>query len=239
MTPNRNHILSSALSDLGRYLEFYAASGRGRIEYGPRSLEIINEFVRGPVQGLGPVRAEMGDCRRCPLAEGRTNVVFGEGDEQADLVFVGEGPGEDEDRLGKPFVGKAGELLTRIIEAMTLTRDRVYIANIVKCRPPKNRDPLTEEIERCLPFLFKQLAAIRPKVIVTLGNVPTKTLLQTETGIMRLRGKWHELALPGGSGVDLMPTFHPAFLLRNSSRKREVWDDMQQVMNRLGLRRGE
>jgi len=220
---------------LADYLEFYRGQPFGRVQVSARTPGLLDALFTPTTGDLGAVRAELGDCRRCALAEGRTNLVFGEGSATAELVFVGEGPGFEEDVQGRPFVGQAGELLTKIIAAMTLERDRVYIANIVKCRPPGNRDPRPDEIATCLPFLMRQLMAIAPRVVVTLGNVPTRTLLRTETGITRLRGRWHHLDLPDGRRVDVMPTFHPAFLLRNAAKKREVWQDVQLVMDRLGL----
>jgi len=181
-------------------------------------------------QSLTDVREELGDCQRCSLCTGRKNIVFGNGDEAARLMFVGEGPGAEEDRQGEPFVGKAGQLLNRMINAMGLSRERVYIANIVKCRPPGNRDPEVDEIEACEPFLRKQIDAIKPDVIVALGRYASQRLAGSEMPISRLRGQWKSYA-----GIDLMPTFHPAYLLRNPSGKRPVWEDLQQVMRRLGL----
>ncbi|HUT56047.1 MAG TPA: uracil-DNA glycosylase [bacterium] len=184
-----------------------------------------------PAELLREIRRELGDCARCPLAKGRTNIVFGDGDPFARVMFVGEGPGEDEDAQGVPFVGKAGRLLTDIIEkGMKLKRSEVYIANIVKCRPPGNRDPEPAEKDQCFPFLDKQIEAIRPRVIVALGKVAAHALLNVETPISRLRGNWHEY-----KGIPVMPTFHPSYLLRNASAKREVWEDIKQVMERLGL----
>jgi uracil-DNA glycosylase family 4 len=181
---------------------------------------------------LEQIRAELGDCKRCKLCTTRTNIVFGTGNPKAELVFVGEGPGADEDAQGVPFVGKAGQLLTKMIEAMGYARDEVYICNVVKCRPPGNRNPEPDEIAACEPFLKAQLAAIRPKAIVALGKFAAQTLLRDETSISRLRGHWRDY-----EGVPLMPTFHPAYVLRNEedkSVKRQVWDDLQQVMARLG-----
>ena len=177
---------------------------------------------------LDDIREDLGACTRCPLCRTRTHIVFGEGAADARLVFVGEGPGFDEDQCGRPFVGAAGQLLTKIIAAMNLSRETVYIANIVKCRPPDNRNPNPEEIRQCLPFLKRQLAAIKPVVICALGSVPARTLLDTETSISRLRGRFHEFM-----GIPTMPTFHPAYLLRNPERKRDVWNDVQQIMRRL------
>jgi uracil-DNA glycosylase len=180
------------------------------------------------LDNLGAIRAELGDCRRCALAQGRMHIVFGSGDPKADLVFVGEGPGREEDLSGEPFVGPAGELLTRIITAMKLTRQVVYICNVVKCRPPRNRLPQPEEMAACMPFLKAQLRAIGPKVICTLGACATQALLETDTPISKLRGRFHNY---GESR--LMPTFHPAYLLRHPEAKRAVWNDMQQIMKVL------
>ena len=185
----------------------------------------------GPADGLAAVREELGNCTRCKLFKGRSNIVFGEGDPKAVLVFVGEGPGREEDEQGRPFVGAAGQLLTDIIvKGMKLGRQDVYICNIVKCRPPDNRNPEPDEIEACEPFLKKQLQAINPGVIVALGNVAVKTLLKTGEGITSLRGKWRAY-----NGIPLMPTFHPAYLLRNPRDKKLVWEDIQQVMEKLGI----
>ncbi len=181
---------------------------------------------------LEALRAHVGDCRRCNLHEGRTNLVFGEGNEKARLVFVGEGPGFEEDKSGRPFVGKAGQLLTRIIEnGMGLTRDAVYICNVVKCRPPGNRDPNPDEIETCLPFLKSQLAVIGPEVICAMGRVSCRALLGDDFRITRDRGHWRDY-----EGIPLMPTFHPAYLLRNPAAKRPVWDDVKSIMEKLGLK---
>lgn len=174
------------------------------------------------------VRAALGDCTRCKLHTGRTNLVFGVGSPDASLMFVGEGPGADEDLQGEPFVGRAGQLLTQIIGAMGYTRDQVYIANVVKCRPPGNRNPEPDEIAQCVPFLHAQIAAIRPRVIVALGKFAAQTLLATDTPISQLRGRFHQLG-----DVAVMPTFHPSYLLRNPGAKREVWEDMKQVMGKL------
>ncbi len=179
---------------------------------------------------LGDIRADMGDCRRCCLHATRQNLVFGEGNPQTDLVFVGEAPGADEDQQGKPFVGRAGQLLTKIIEAMGLKREQVYICNILKCRPPGNRNPLPEEILACEPFLIRQLEAIGPQVICTLGTFAARTLLKTEAPITVLRGRFHDY-----HGIPLMPTYHPAYLLRNPSAKKQVWEDVQQIMKRLKI----
>jgi uracil-DNA glycosylase family 4 len=180
---------------------------------------------------LDALRDLIGDCRRCKLWRGRTHVVFGEGSPKTRLVFVGEGPGRDEDLEGRPFVGEAGKLLTRIIEdGMRLKREGVYICNVVKCRPPNNRDPEADEIETCLPFLKKQLSLIRPQVICTLGRIAAQGLLGRDFKITQERGKWLSFM-----GIPLMPTFHPAYLLRNPSAKRQVWEDVQEIMKHLGL----
>jgi uracil-DNA glycosylase family 4 len=182
---------------------------------------------------LEDVRAELGDCQRCKLAGGRTNIVFGAGDARASLMFVGEAPGADEDRRGEPFVGAAGQLLDRMIEAMGWTRDTVYIANVLKCRPPGNRDPEPDEVAACEPFLARQIEAVSPRVIVTLGRPATNLLLHSDAPISALRGRFHEYR-----GIRVMPTFHPAFLLRNPERKRDTWGDLRLViaeLDRLGI----
>ncbi|MES1256176.1 MAG: uracil-DNA glycosylase [Acidobacteriota bacterium] len=180
-------------------------------------------------EALALLRADIGDCTRCKLhALGRTQVVFGSGNPAANLMFVGEAPGADEDVQGVPFVGRAGQLLTKIIEAIALTREDVYIANVIKCRPPQNRNPEPDEIATCEPFLFRQIDAIKPIVIVALGKFATQTLLRSEDPISRLRGRVFEYR-----GAKLVPTFHPAYLLRNPSSKREVWEDMKLVKSLL------
>lgn len=170
-------------------------------------------------------------CQKCRLHESRTQVVFGSGNPQADLVFVGEAPGQDEDRLGEPFVGAAGQLLTRIIAAMGLSREQVYILNVVKCRPPQNRNPLPDEVAACRPILLEQLAYLRPRVLCALGTFAAQALLQTEERISRLRGRFHSM-----DDIPVMPTYHPAYLLRNPQGKRAVWNDVQQIQRLLGLR---
>jgi DNA polymerase len=179
---------------------------------------------------LPRIREDIGDCARCKLHKGRTKIVFGTGNPSADLMFVGEGPGRDEDLSGEPFVGRAGKLLTDMIKAMGLQREDVYIANVVKCRPPENRLPEKDEITTCSPFLMRQIDAIKPKVICTLGSCSAQTLLQTAQGISKLRGEWFDFR-----GAKLMPTYHPAYLLRNPGAKPEVWKDLQKVMAVLGL----
>ena len=184
---------------------------------------------------LSALDADAQVCTECGLHAERNTVVFGVGNPNADLMFIGEAPGADEDRQGEPFVGRAGQLLTKIIEAMKLTRDDVYIANVLKCRPPGNRNPEPDEVETCSPYLIRQIELIQPKVIVALGSFAAKMLLDTKTGITALRGQFHEYALANQSDNTpvIMPTFHPAYLLRNPNAKREVWEDMQQVMELL------
>jgi uracil-DNA glycosylase family 4 len=179
---------------------------------------------------LEQVREEIGECTRCKLHKGRNSIDFGVGSPKARLMFVGEAPGEDEDIQGFPFVGKAGQLLTKMIEAMGLRRDDVYICNTVKCRPPNNRNPEPDELAACEPFLKGQLAAVKPEVIVTLGKFAAQALLRDQTPITRLRGQWREY-----EGVPVMPTFHPAYLLRSPGEKPKVWDDLKQVMKKLDL----
>ena len=186
-------------------------------------------FSKNAAEALVAIREDIGDCTRCKLhALGRTQVVFGVGNPDADLMFVGEAPGADEDEQGIPFIGRAGQLLTRIIEAINLRRDDVYIANIIKCRPPQNRNPEPDEVASCEPFLFHQIDVIKPKVIVALGKYAAQTLLRRETPISRLRGQVFDYR-----GAKLVPTFHPAYLLRNPSSKREVWEDMKLVKRLL------
>lgn len=175
-------------------------------------------------ESMEDLRAAVENCRACPLHESRTNVVFGAGNEDARLVFVGEAPGADEDRQGQPFVGRAGQKLTQIIEAIGLSRPEVYIANVLKCRPPGNRNPLPEEIRACEPHLIEQLRLMKPKVICALGTFAAQTLLRTNQSISRLRGRFHTY-----QNVKLMPTYHPAYLLRNPKSKRQVWEDVQMV----------
>jgi uracil-DNA glycosylase len=187
-------------------------------------------FSRNAVEALGVVRAEIGDCTRCKLhAQGRTQIVFGVGNPDADLMFVGEAPGADEDLQGIPFVGRAGQLLTKIIEAIGLKREDVYIANVIKCRPPGNRNPEQDEVATCEPFLFQQIDIIKPKVIVALGTFASRALLRSLDPISRLRGRVYDYR-----GAKLVPTFHPAYLLRNPASKRETWEDMKVVRRLLG-----
>ncbi len=209
------------IGDLKAYLEYLKGMG---IDSLPSSE--IGHVAPPPsrILTLAEVREELGDCKRCKLHRTRRTIVFGEGNEKATLMFIGEGPGYDEDVQGRPFVGRAGQLLTKIIESIHLSREEVYIANIIKCRPPQNRNPEPDEIRSCNPFLTKQINAIRPKIICALGTFSAQTLLKTDTKISALRGKFYDL-----EGIKVIPTYHPAFLLRNPERKREVWEDMKKI----------
>jgi DNA polymerase len=182
----------------------------------------------GNASALQGIRDEIGDCRRCKLAPHRTNIVFGSGNPNAELVFVGEAPGFDEDQQGLPFVGRAGQLLTKIIESIDLKRADVYICNVLKCRPPDNRNPEPDEVLACNPFLKHQLAVIRPKIVCCLGTFAAQTVLQTTSSISKLRGRFHDI-----DGVRIIATFHPAYLLRSPDKKREVWEDMKQIRAEL------
>ncbi len=180
-------------------------------------------------RGLTVIREDLGDCKRCKLHSGRTNIVYGVGSPTAEICFVGEGPGADEDLQGEPFVGRAGQLLTQMIKAMGLEREDVYICNVVKCRPPNNRDPEPDEVTACSPFLIRQVRAVGPKVIVTLGKHAAHTVLNVKTPITRLRGTWGAF-----DGIPVMPTFHPSFLLRDPTQKKFAWEDLKAVLHHLG-----
>ncbi|MGC8604547.1 MAG: uracil-DNA glycosylase [Desulfomonilaceae bacterium] len=191
------------------------------------------ETSKNSEEELAAVRAELGDCRRCRLSQGRHHLVFGEGSPVARLMFVGEGPGADEDREGRPFVGRAGQLLNRMIMAMGLDRSKVYIANVVKCRPPGNRDPESDEIDTCLPYLRAQIRAISPEVIVGLGRIAVSSLLGRKVSLTKIRGNFSYV-----NGIPIMPTYHPSFLLRKGldrKWKAEAWEDLRKVMALLGL----
>jgi DNA polymerase len=188
--------------------------------------------VADPVAALQLIREDIGDCKRCKLSEqGRKQIVFGVGDARAELMFVGEAPGADEDQQGEPFVGRAGQLLNNMIKAMGIAREQVYIANVVKCRPPSNRTPERDECDTCSPFLMRQIAVVQPKVIVALGAVAAKNLLAVQSSLGDLRGRWFEYR-----GCKLAVTYHPAFLLRDPRQKAEAWKDLQMVMKELGLK---
>jgi DNA polymerase len=220
------------LDELTQTLKQMADEGLRGVPGSPECLEIVSHWGCGrawapaaAAETLEDIRTHIGDCQRCKLCCSRTNIVFGTGDPQARLMFIGEGPGQDEDRAGEPFVGAAGQLLDRIIEAIALRRQDVYIANVVKCRPPGNRLPQPDEIATCSPFLRRQIAAIRPLFICTLGSCAAQTLLSTSQAVSRLRGRFFDF-----EGIRLLPTFHPAYLLRNPEKKREVWEDMKLLM---------
>jgi len=219
----RSLIAQIGVSDLGH---------GGSAKSAPRRSEVHRPKIScGPADspdGLAAVREEMEKCHRCPLGKGRKNLVFGEGNPHADLVFVGEAPGADEDEQGRPFVDRAGQLLTKIIAAMGLKREDVYICNILKCRPPGNRNPQPDEIAACEPYLVRQLQAISPRFVCALGSFAARTLLKTESPITSLRGRFHDY-----HGIRLMPTYHPAYLLRNPDAKKLVWQDVQMIMKEL------
>lgn len=221
-------VQSTAREEIKYLVQFIRAHAEAAQEFPP--LRVRYRIRRETnVQSMEEVERELGDCRRCPLHRDRTHIVFGEGSVGAKLVFVGEAPGADEDRQGRPFVGKAGQLLTRIIEAMGMRREDVYICNVLKCRPPGNRTPLPQEMEICGPFLEKQLSVIRPTVICALGSVAAKALLKKDAPITALRGRFHDYR-----GIPCLPTYHPAYLLRNPAAKKQVWQDMKMIMERLG-----
>ena len=209
------------ITDLKNYLEYLKGMGIDSLFV---SGEASQEVSQSNVQTLDEIRRELGDCRRCKLHRTRRTIVFGEGNEKATLMFIGEGPGYDEDVQGRPFVGKAGQLLTKIIQSIHREREEVYITNIIKCRPPQNRNPEPDEIQSCHPFLEKQIQSIQPKMICALGTFAAQTLLSTNAKITALRGRFFDLG-----GIKVLPTYHPAYLLRNPERKREVWDDMKQI----------
>jgi uracil-DNA glycosylase family 4 len=229
--------MTDSRQQIGEHLRFFAELGVAGVSSQPRPLPIVRRtpavdsespvrVCAGASDALAAVRADVGDdCSRCKLhALGRRQVVFGVGNPDADLMFVGEAPGADEDVQGIPFVGRAGQLLTKMIAAIQMERDQVYIANVIKCRPPGNRNPEPDEIATCEPFLLRQIDAVRPKVIVALGAFAAKTLLKTEDPISRLRGRVYEF-----HGAKLIPTFHPSFLLRSPDRKRDAWEDLKRA----------
>ena len=217
--------INELISDLRTYLEYLKGMGITSL---PVTENAPPKALRSEALTLADVRTELGDCKRCKLHRTRKTIVFGEGNEKATLMFIGEGPGYDEDMQGRPFVGRAGQLLTKIIESINLSREEVYIANIIKCRPPQNRNPESDEIESCNPFLMKQIRLIQPRIICALGTFSAQTLLKTDTKITALRGKLYDL-----EGIKVIPTYHPAFLLRNPERKREVWEDMKKIAELL------
>jgi DNA polymerase len=238
-------------NDIKAVLEFYQALGFERLPIGSNELRVTSNKFKDKEKNsslssgsslvtrhslldkqaaLDALRAEIGDCRMCKLFKGRKNLVFGEGSPDADLMFIGEGPGREEDLQGRPFVGEAGQLLTKLIEKMGFKREDVYIGNIVKCRPPLNRDPEEDEINTCLSFIEKQVEIISPKVIMSLGRISSHALTGTNIPITKLRGHFYEY-----KGIPLMPTFHPAYLLRNRSDKILTWNDALKVLEKLGI----
>ncbi len=245
--------LAGTLEELSAYLRYQKILGVESLALSRAGLEALENLDRLPRRNPGPASTpgsaerspapespsdleelarRAGECARCGLSRSRNQVVFGEGAAQAALMFIGEGPGRDEDLSGRPFVGRAGQLLTRIIKAMGFERDRIYITNVVKCRPPNNRDPKPEESAACRDWLDRQLALIKPEVIVALGRVAAHNLLGTEEPISRLRGRFHDL-----NGIPVMPTFHPSYLLRQSDPRgprKMVWEDMKNVLKRMG-----
>jgi len=232
--PDERELLAGALKN---YLEDLRDSGVDELPYGasaplavaqPEYSAVPAEARTAAAESLEDIFADLGECRRCPLCESREKIVFGVGSKNAPVLFVGEAPGRDEDLQGEPFVGEAGQLLTKMIIAMGYERSEVYICNLLKCRPPGNRNPLPEEIAQCSPFLLRQVKAIAPKAIVALGTFSAQTLLCSQEPISRLRGRFHDY-----HGIPLMPTFHPAYLLRSPEKKREAWADLQQVMKLL------
>ena len=220
--------VNEMIGNLKSYLEYLKGMG---IAFLPTSEGDSEEATRTEILTLAEVRKELGDCKRCKLHRARRTIVFGEGNEKSSLMVIGEGPGYDEDVQGRPFVGKAGQLLTKILQSINLTREEVYITNIVKCRPPQNRNPEPDEIQSCNPFLMKQIAVIQPRIICALGAFSAQTLLKTDTKITALRGKLFDL-----EGIKVIPTYHPAFLLRNPERKREVWEDMKKIAELMQTR---
>jgi uracil-DNA glycosylase family 4 len=213
--------LPEILESLKTHFEYRKTCGINYFQK-PEEQKIILSEDNQPL--LDRVVEEIGDCRRCKLHPTRKNIVFGSGNPGARLMLVGEAPGAEEDEQGMPFVGKAGQLLTKIIEAIDLKRSDVYIANILKCRPPSNRNPEEDEMKTCIPFLEKQIKIIAPEIVCTLGNIATRAMLATDMGITKLRGRFHER-----SGLKVMPTYHPSYLLRDQSKKRETWEDMKKV----------
>ncbi len=227
-----------ALGDLAQWLAYLGEIGVRELRVAPVRAPQVRQAIDAlaeprptdPARRLAEIRADLGECTRCKLHRGRTKLVFGVGNPEARLMFVGEGPGAEEDLSGEPFVGRAGRKLDEMIRAIGLDRPDVYIANVVKCRPPDNRDPEPDEIETCAPFLARQIEAVRPRVIVTLGAPATRTLLGTRVGITKLRGTWHEYR-----GIPVMPTYHPAFLLRQYTpeNRRKVFDDLKAARARM------
>ena len=231
MTSLESEIITT-LEDIKTFFRLLAENGCQGFECSTESLKKIKSWERKERRApetLEEIRTNLGDCKRCRLSEKRKNIVFGAGDPHAKLMFVGEGPGYDEDQMGEPFVGAAGKLLTKIIEAINHTREQVYICNIIKCRPPGNRNPMPDEIETCFPFLKRQIASVKPDIICALGTFAAQTLLETKSPISKLRGSFYDYM-----GSKVLPTYHPAYLLRNPEKKRDVWEDMKKLMKAMG-----
>ena len=232
MTSFESEIITT-LEEIKTFFRLLAENGYQGFDCSTESLEKIKRWGRKEERAsetLVEIRTDLGDCKRCRLSEKRKNIVFGEGDPHAKLMFVGEGPGYDEDQIGEPFVGAAGKLLTKIIEAINHTREQVYICNIIKCRPPGNRNPKPDEIEVCFPFLKRQIASVKPDIICALGTFAAQTLLETKSPISKLRGSFYDYM-----GSKVLPTYHPAYLLRNPEKKRDVWEDMKKLMKVIGV----
>ncbi len=228
---NRKQTINDIVEEIDNTLKYMEGLGCRGFDCSAKSLDTIEKWgntVTIADETLESIRTDIGNCKRCTLCQKRTNIVFGAGDPKARLVFVGEGPGYEEDKSGEPFVGAAGKLLTKIIEAINLTREKVYICNIIKCRPPGNRNPMPDEIKTCFPFLKRQLLVIKPDFICALGTFAAQTLLETKQPISRLRGHFHDYM-----GIRVMPTYHPAYLLRNANKKREVWEDMKVLIKEM------
>lgn len=240
---NRTEIIEGLRKTLEFYqelgFEYLPIKGELRVKSSELRGRILNSKLQTPNSKLNKesalklLREEVGDCKRCKLSNGRKNIVFGEGRPHAELMFVGEGPGRDEDIQGRPFVGDAGRLLTKLIEKMGFKREEVYIANIVKCRPPMNRDPEEEEINTCKPFIEEQIKIINPKVIMALGRISAQSLLNTKIPISKLRGRFYDYFGKLNVNIPVMPTFHPAYLLRNPKDKWLTWEDAQKVLEKI------
>ena len=230
MTPKSSPDIIQEIYD---YLSFLKDMGASGFECSAKTLGTLLSWEKPVItadDNLDGIKADLLNCQRCKLHKTRQHIVFGSGNPNARLVFIGEAPGGDEDRQGEPFVGAAGRLLTKIIEAIQLSRDQVYICNIIKCRPPNNRNPESDEIGACFGFLKRQLDAVKPEFICTLGKFAAQVLLKTEVPISKLRGRFYDY-----NGIRLLPTYHPAFLLRNPEQKRDVWEDMKLLMKAMGI----
>lgn len=226
-----SQVFKETVEELNNTFQFLAETGWKGFDCSEESLTKIEKWGGEDIklsETLEEIRVDLGDCQRCRLSKQRKHIVFGSGNPYARLVFVGEGPGYDEDQKGEPFVGAAGQLLTKIIEAIKFTRKQVYICNIIKCRPPGNRNPMSDEIRTCFPFFKRQILAIKPEFICALGTFAAQTLLETKIPISKLRGQFHNYM-----GIKVIPTYHPAYLLRNTDKKRDCWEDMKKLMAAL------